>query len=97
MREFILGENPVDRPDRRQLLYAKFFHLPENCLSTAEQILIVKTEANHFDDFLDLRWCVIWSRKRTTRTILTPRGIVFVIPPDPLVQPELRLAERCAD
>ena len=42
------AQDPVDGSDSRQRLYAKFFHLSVNVLSTIEQVLVVKIEGTIF-------------------------------------------------
>ena len=54
MSQFVPAENAINRANRWQRLNSKVFQFPENCLGTAEQVLVVKAQADQFDDLLNL-------------------------------------------
>jgi hypothetical protein len=54
MRQIVSSQDPVDGSLGRQRYHIQIFHLPENGLSTTEEILVVQVEAYHLDDFFNL-------------------------------------------
>jgi len=93
MSQFAPPQDTADRAKGGNGLNLHVDQFPLNGLVSAETIIVVQVQPNHFHDLFYLGRGAVGTGERSPRLIVAPRRIIGGIPRHPFIEPWLRLPQ----